>query len=147
MLGSIGLVPDWVGAGPGSKELLSGWPKKAQGRILHLTGSAGNGDLVKGLRKMGFSAERLVIYKNIAAETVPDPVLRILHTEGADWVVFASGTAAERFRKIIPRWKSEPKVIAIGPATSKSAKRVGWNVCSVAREPSSESVLRGILKS
>jgi uroporphyrinogen III methyltransferase/synthase len=147
VLRSIGLVPDWVGAGPGSKELLSGWPKKAQGRILHLTGNAGNGDLVKGLRKMGFSAERLVIYKNSAGEEVPDPVLRILRTEGADWVVFASGTAAERLRKIIPRWSTEPKVIAIGLATARSAKRVGWKVCAVAKEPSSDSVLRGILKS
>ena len=147
VLRSIGLVPDWVGAGPGSKELLSGWPKKAQGRILHLTGNAGNGDLVKGFRKMGFSAERLVIYKNSAGEEVPDPVLRILRTEGADWVVFASGTAAERLRKIIPRWSTEPKVIAIGPATARSAKHVGWKVCAVAKEPSSDSVLRGILKS
>lgn len=54
VLRSIGLFPDWVGAGPGSKELLSGWPKKAQGRILHLTGDAGNGDLVKGFRKWVF---------------------------------------------------------------------------------------------
>jgi uroporphyrinogen-III synthase len=147
VLRSIGLFPDWVGAGPGSKELLSGWPKKAQGRILHLTGDAGNGDLVKGFRKMGFSAERLVIYKNSAGEEVPDPVLRILRTEGADWVVFASGTAAKRFRKIISRWSTEPKVIVIGPATAKAAKHVGWRVCSVAKEPSSDSVLRGILKS
>jgi len=147
VLRSIGLFPDWVGAGPGSKELLSGWPKKAQGRILHLTGDAGNGDLVKGFRKMGFSAERLVIYKNSAGEEVPDPVLRILRSEGADWVVFASGTAAKRFRKIISRWSTEPKVIVIGPATAKAAKHVGWRVCSVAKEPSSDSVLKGILKS
>jgi uroporphyrinogen-III synthase len=62
-------------------------------------------------------------------------------------VVFASGTAAERFRKIIPRWSTEPKVIAIGLATARSAKHVGWKVCAVAKEPSSDSVLRGILKS
>ena len=102
---------------------------------------------MKGFRKMGFSSERLVIYKNSAGEEVPDPVLRVLRTEGADWVVFASGTAAERFRKIIPRWSTEPKVIAIGTATARSAKHVGWKVNSVAREPSSDSVLRGILKS
>jgi uroporphyrinogen-III synthase len=102
---------------------------------------------VKGFRKMGFSAERLVIYKNSTGEEVPDPVLRILRTEGVDWVVFASGTAAKRFRKIISRWSTEPKVIAIGPATAMSAKRVGWKVSYVAKEPSSGSVLKGILKS
>lgn len=146
VLRSIGLVPDWVGAGPGSRAMLRDWPLSARGKVLHLTGSAGRGELVQGLRKKGYEAERLVVYRNGGGDKVPLPVRSALRTEGADWVIFGSGTAAERFREIVPHWEVEPRVVAIGPATAKVARRVGWKVSSLALEPSGAGVLRAILK-
>lgn len=146
VLESIGLKPDWVGPGPGSKELAQGWPKWAKGRVLHLTGDSGSGELAMLLRKKGLSVERLVIYRNQEARSIPFPVRDALARDGADWVVFASGTAAERFRKAIPQWTSEPRVVAIGPATVRAARKAGWKVCAVAKEPSVRGVLSAILR-
>jgi uroporphyrinogen III methyltransferase/synthase len=146
VLRSIGLEPDWVGRGSGSKELAQGWPKWAKGKILHLTGDSGTGDMAKLFQAKGFSVESLVIYRNREARAIPVPVRKGLNREGADWVVFASGTAAERFRNTIPLWRSEPKVVVIGPATVRAARKVGWKVCAVAKEPSVAGVLSAILK-
>ena len=143
-LRATGLRADWVGPGPGSKEMLSAWPQRVRGKILHLSGDAGSAELVKGLRKKGLRAQRLIIYKNRGGRMVPVPVRQALCAEGADWVVLASGSAAERFRRVMPKWKCEPKVIVIGPATAKVARQVGWKVSAVAREPSVGAVLRGM---
>jgi uroporphyrinogen III methyltransferase/synthase len=145
VLRSIGLQPDWIGGGPGSRELVKGWPRWAKGKILHLTGDAGSGKMVELFRKKGFSAERLVIYQNSGTGPIPQPVRIALSKSGADWVVFASGTAAERFRKAVPNWSREPKVVVIGPATARAARQAGWRVRAIAHEPSAARVLDAIL--
>ena len=146
VLSSIGIEADWIGRGPGSRELAEGWPKWATGKVLHLTGSAGDGSFVQRLRKKGVQAERLVVYRNTAHRSIQRPVQEALRREGADWVVFASGSAAVRFRKVMPKGVGKMKVLAIGPATARTAKSVGWRVKSIATEPSAMGVLRAILK-
>lgn len=145
VLRSIGLQPDWIGGGPGSRELVKGWPRWAKGKILHLTSDAGSGEMVELFRKKGFYAERLVIYQNSGTRPIPQPVRIALSKSGADWVVFASGTAAERFRKAVPNWSREPKVVVIGPATAQAARQAGWRVRAIAHEPSASGVLDAIL--
>ena len=145
VLRSIGLQPDWIGGGPGSRELVKGWPRWAKGKILHLTGDAGSGEMVELFRKKGFFAERLVIYQNSGTGPIPQPVRIALSKSGADWVVFASGTAAERFRKAVPNWSREPKVVVIGPATARAARQAGWRVRAIAHEPSAARILDAIL--
>jgi uroporphyrinogen-III synthase len=146
VLSSIGIEADWIGRGPGSRELAEGWPKWATGKVLHLTGSAGDGSFVQRLRKKGVQAERLIVYRNTANRPIQRPVQEALRREGADWVVFASGSAAVRFRKVMPKGVGKMKVLAIGPATARTAKSVGWRVKSIATEPSAMGVLRAILK-
>ena len=63
-----------------------------------------------------------MVYRNEGRKTVAAPVREALAREGADWVIFASGTAAERFRRLVPRWPVEPKVAVIGPATARKAE-------------------------
>ena len=146
VLASIGIQADWIGRGPGSRELAEGWPKWASGRVLHLSGSAGDNSFVQRLRKRGIQAQRLVVYRNIANRSLHPPVQEALRREGADWVVFASGSAAIRFRKVMPKGFPTPQVVAIGPATARTARSVGWRVKSIATEPSAQGILRAILK-
>ena len=146
ILAAIGIEADWIGRGPGSRELAEGWPKWAVGRVLHLTGSGGDDSFVQRLRKKGIQADRLVIYRNTANRSIPRPVQESLRCKGADWVVFASGSAAIRFRKVIPKGFCDPQVVAIGPATARAARSVGWRVKAIATEPSAQGVLRAILK-
>lgn len=146
VLRSIGFQPDWVGPGPGGEALARSWPKKACGSILHLTGSIGDGKFASLLRARGRIVRKVVLYKNSEAFSVPLPVGRALKQEGADWVVFASGSAAVRFRQLFPVWrKGEPRVVVIGPATANAARSSGWKRIVQSSEASVEGCLRTML--
>jgi len=146
VLRSIGFQPDWVGPGPGGEALARSWPKKACGSILHFTGSIGDGKFASLLRASGRVVRKIVIYKNSEAFSVPDPVGRALKQEGAEWVVFASGSAAVRFRQLFPVWRNgEPRVVVIGPATAKAARSSGWKRIVQSSEASVEGCLRTML--
>ena len=146
VLGAIGLPADWVGQGPGSEKLVQGWPQWAEGRILHITGDAGDDSMIQRFRKRGYQADRIIIYRNQGGRSVPKPVQDALQKEGADWLVFASGTAASRFRRLFPRLKKIRQVVAIGPATARAARNAGWRVSCVAKEPSAQGVLRAMMR-
>ena len=61
-------------------------------------------------------------------------------------MIFASGTAAERFRRLVPRWPVEPKVAVIGPATAWRGAKEGWKVVVVSPTPDPSDVLCNMLK-
>ena len=87
----------------------------------------------------------LVVYRNEGPRQLAKPVREALRGDGADWVIFASGTAAERFRRLVPRWPVEPKVAVIGPVTARKALRAGWKVGAMAKQVSATEVIRSIL--
>ncbi|NBW80383.1 uroporphyrinogen-III synthase [bacterium] len=101
ILGALGLRADFVGPGPGSMALARAWPGKKSESILHLTGNAEEGGLVKVMRRMGYPTQRIEVYRNRLPPCLPKPVLSALRQAGADWVVFASGTAAQRLRRLV----------------------------------------------
>lgn len=146
VLRTIGLEADWIGRGTGSDELVQGWPPWAKGRILHITGDAGDDSMIQRFRKRGYQADRIIIYRNQGGRSIPKPVQDALQKEGADWLVFASGTAAIRFRRLFPRLKKIRHVVAIGAATARAAHQAGWKVSCVAKEPSAQGVLRAMIK-
>jgi len=147
ILQSIGLKADFVGPGPGAEALAKAWPGMKADPVLHITGSSEDGKLTRILKKRGFPVGRVVAYQNTQPTRPPKAILNALKQEGADWVVFGSGAAAERFRRLVPQWAYEPKVAVIGPTTAKVAKACGWNVRVMAPEVSSQGVLAGILRS
>jgi len=147
ILQSIGLRADFVGPGPGAEAFAKVWPGKKVDPILHVTGNSEDGRFMGILQKRGFRVGRIVAYRNAQPARPPQFIQNALQKEGADWVVFASGTAAERFRRLVPKAPYEPKAAVIGPATAKVAKACGWNVRVIAREVSSQGVLTGIFRS
>jgi len=147
ILKSIVIQADFIGPGPGSEALVKAWPGKKGDSILHITGNQEGGGFANLLKKKGFQASRLVVYRNEGPQHLAKPVRDALVKEGADWVVFSSGTAAERFRRLVPRWPVEPKVAVIGPATVRKARKAGWKVRALAKQVSAEGVIQAILKS
>ena len=123
------------------------WPGKKGDSVLHITSNQEGGRFANLLKKKGFQASRLVVYRNEGPQRLAQPVREALVNEGVDWVVFSSGTAAERFRRLVPRWPVEPKVAVIGPATVRKARKVGWKVRALAKQVSAEGVIQAILKS
>jgi uroporphyrinogen III methyltransferase/synthase len=146
ILQSIGLKADHIGPGPGGEALAKAWPGKREDPVLHITGNGEGGGFARLLIRQRFAVKRLVVYRNEGPQKLVKPVREALGREGADWVVFASGTAAERFRRLVPRWQVEPKVAVIGPATGRAARAIGWHVKTTAPKPSSLAVLASILR-
>jgi uroporphyrinogen III methyltransferase/synthase len=146
ILKSLGLRADFTGPGPGSEALVRTWPGRKADPVLHITGNEESGGFADLLKKKGYRVRRLVVYRNEGPRQLAKPVREALRREGADWVIFASGPAAERFRRLVPRWPVEPKVAVIGPATARKARASGWRVKSVSRVPSGEAVLASMLK-
>lgn len=140
ILRSVGLQADFVGTGPGIEALARDWPGRQSESILHLTGGQEDGRFAKLLLSRGFKIRRTKIYTNLHPPKPPKAVLDALKIQGADWVVFASGSAAERFRRLIPEWGKEPRVVTIGPETSRRARRAGWKVTAESPRPDKESV-------
>lgn len=145
ILRTIGLQPDFIGPGPGGEALAKAWPGKKEEAVLHITGDSEDGRFVKILKRNRIRAHRIEVYQNTQPKRPPQPILRALKSEGADWVVFASGTAAERFRRLVPKWPMEPKVAVIGPATARKARGAGWKVLATAPVPSAEAALAVVL--
>ena len=145
ILQSIGLKADFVGPGPGAEAMVRVWPGKKTEPVLHLAGNEEGEGFSRLLTAKGFRVKRLVVYRNEGPKSLAAPVREALAREGADWVVFASGTAAERFRRLVPKWAYEPKAAVIGPATARKAKASGWRVKAISQTPSGEAVLASIL--
>jgi uroporphyrinogen III methyltransferase/synthase len=145
ILQSIGLRADFVGPGPGAESLAKAWPGKRNGPVVHLAGNEEEGGFRRILQQKGFQVRRVVVYRNQIPDHVPKPVLDELKKAGADWVVFASGTAAQRFRRLISKWPSEPRVAVVGPATARKARARGWKVRTQSSTPNGPSVLASIL--
>jgi len=145
ILKTIGLRADFIGPGPGSEALARAWPGKRADPILHITGNEEKGSFAGALKGNGYRVKPLVAYRNEGPPRLLRPVRDALGKEGADWVVFASGTAAERFRRLVPRWPEEPKVAVIGPMTSQKARKAGWKVTVMANQVSAAGVLQAIL--
>ena len=142
-----GLGVDFVGPGPGAMSLAKHWPGRKDEAVLHCTGSAEEGVFLGALQKRGFSVKRILMYRNIAPTRPPKVVLEKLQTDGAHWVVFASGTGADRFQKLMGKsWASHTKAAVIGNSTAKTARSVGWKVVAVAKDVSARAVLSAMLK-
>ena len=143
-----GLGLDFVGPGPGAISLAKHWPGAKHEKVLHCTGSAEEGVLLRSLKKRGFSAKRCVMYQNTTPAKPPRAVMDHLQREGADWIVFASGTAAERFQRLMGRWWARQiRAAVIGESTAATARRSGWWVVAKAKDVSARAVLSAMLKS
>ena len=142
-----GLGVDFIGRGLGAISLAKNWPGKKEEGVLHCTGSAEEGLLRNSLARRGFLVKRSVMYRNTAPPNPPRVVLDQLRKEGADWVVFASGTAAKRFQRLMGRpWASQIKVAAIGDSTARTCRQAGWRVVARAKDVSARAVLSAMLK-
>ncbi len=146
ILRPIGLKADFIGRGPGAEALAKSWRGAKTAPVLHLTGNTEEGAFSRILKRKGYSVRRIEVYRNKETPRIPPPLLKAFKNDGADWLVFASGTASERFRRMAPQWRVEPKVAVIGPATARRAKRCGWKVCHVARQVSPVAILAGMIK-
>ena len=62
-----------------------------------------------------------------------------------DYVVIASGTAAEAFKEVLDS-SEMPKIVVIGPQTAKACEKAGLSVTAVAKKADSEGIAQAVLQ-
>ncbi len=90
--------------------------------------------LVDELRRAGHDVTAVTVYRTVAVE--PDRTV----TDGADAVLFASGSAVEGWFGAFGT-SAPPIVVAIGPTTAATAHRLGLKVSGVAADHSLDGLV------
>jgi uroporphyrinogen-III synthase len=102
------------------------------GRVVVVQGERADGTLSDGLTMKGWCVTRCDVYRTIDTEPASNDLARAV---SADAVVFASGSAAENWMRLVgPAF--DGAVVVIGPVTKSAAEAVGLRVDATAEEAS-----------
>jgi uroporphyrinogen-III synthase len=93
--------------------------------------------LAAALRRAGHEVVEAIAYRTVDVEPDADTLEAI---DGADAVVFASGSAVESWCRAVGD-RRPPIVVAIGPSTAATAARLGLAVTGVAHEHSLDGLV------
>lgn len=119
--------------------------------ILIITGNKASDDLPKRLEAEHAIVDNLQVYRTENTDLAKHPHAATFRENGADAIIFASGSAAESFIVQASALKTapnaiRPKTCSIGPVTSEAMKKLGIPVDMEASEASMDAVVKTIAK-
>ncbi len=89
------------------------------------------------------------MYQTLPAE--PDAAGLAALKSGVDWITFTSPSTVENFVEIVhraglepTRLPGEPRIACIGPITEKAARAAGFEVALVAKDYTTEGLIRAL---
>jgi uroporphyrinogen-III synthase len=110
------------------------------GRVVLVQGTLAEATIAQGLEEKGWRVTRHDVYTTNDAILDDADATRV---EGADAVVFASGSAVRNWVKHFgPSFGGV--VVVIGPVTQRVAEEVGMDVAAVADEPTPAGIVRAL---
>ncbi|QSR83919.1 uroporphyrinogen-III C-methyltransferase [Methylacidimicrobium sp. B4] len=108
----------------------------------------GNPDLPETLRRLGAQVEEWVLYDTEPETGDPAGARDRFLEEGAHWILFASSSAAENWQKLRlhPRKGAAlPRVLSIGPMTTRALEQLGIAVAAEAENHSVDGLVACLL--
>lgn len=120
-------------------------------RVLWARASRGREVLPTMLRAAGAEVEEVVCYRNIDAETLPEPGASLLKASQLDWIALSSPSIAHRLASLLtPETRAmigrSTKLAAISPVTAEAAESVGLPVAVVAETYTWPGLLDAIVR-
>jgi len=117
-----GIEADVVPERAVAEGLIEALEDREWGRVLVARAAEGRDVLIDALRDRGSHVDVLALY-----ETVPEPLDDATRAaaEGADYILFTSGSSA-RFFAAAGGSLDGPRLVSIGPATSAELRGLGW---------------------
>ena len=95
-----------------------------------------------GLRQAGAVVTEIAVYENV---TPPDAGAQLRRAGPIDVVTLTSGSAARRYAALAnPLPSPSPRVVTIGPSTTRAARSAGLEVAAVAREASTRGLAEAV---
>lgn len=136
-----GLRVDFVPCVQTGEGLAGEWPIPAGARILFPCGNLASGE--EHLQKRGAQVTRLEIYSTVPETEDRAGVRQRLSQGGVDWILFASSSAVENFHALGLK-HSPTRYASIGPSTSATLRKLGYEVAYQADAPDPEIFVKGL---
>jgi uroporphyrinogen-III synthase len=124
--------PDLVPAAFTTAALARAFPR-GEGRVLCARADIAPEGLEDALAAKGWRPERVDAYRTRLARSLPPPARQALRDGRVDAVTFTSASTVRGFVNALGPVKGTPKVVCIGPVTSREAREHGFRVAAVAR--------------
>jgi uroporphyrinogen-III synthase len=135
--------PDLVPSAFTTVALARAFPR-GEGRVLCARADVAPEGLEDALAAKGWSPERVDAYRTRMARSLP-PAARVALREGrVDAVTFTSASTVRGFVGALGPVKGTPKVVCIGPVTSRAAREHGFRVAAVARPHTIEGLVAAL---
>jgi uroporphyrinogen III methyltransferase/synthase len=120
-------------------------------KICLLRAEVANRDLPDALESLGAIVDDIACYKTVAETEAGAPAAASLQEEGADWVLFSSGSTVQHFHArfdlpgLLKRFP-EMKTVSIGPETTKMLEALGVKPSLEAEEHSAEGIVSELIR-
>ena len=115
-------------------------------KICLLRAEDANPDLPRALEELGAIVDDIAVYKTVAETEDPAGAGTALQENGADWIMFTSGSALEHFHsrfdlpKLLKQFP-QMKLASIGPETSKAIRALKMEPALEAKEHTTDGLI------
>jgi uroporphyrinogen III methyltransferase/synthase len=117
---------------------------RGEGRVLCARADIAPEGLEDVLAKKGWRPERVEAYRTRLARSLPREARDALRSGAVDAVTFTSASTVRGFVRALGVVKGNPKVVCIGPVTSREAREHGFRVSAVADPHTMEGLVRAL---
>jgi uroporphyrinogen-III synthase len=138
-----GRPPDRVAARFTTSGLARSFPRGV-GRVLCARADIAPEGLEDALAAKGWSPTRVDAYRTVFPTTLPKEAREALAAGEVDAVTFTSASTVRGFVGALGAVKGTPKVVSIGPVTSKEARAHGFRVHAVADPHTTEGLVAAL---
>jgi len=135
--------PDHVAATFTTVGLARSFPR-GDGRVLCARADIAPEGLEDALAAKGWTPTRVDAYLTVFPKTLPEEARRALAAGEVDAVTFTSASTVRGFVGALGTVKGSPKVVSIGPVTSKEARAHGFRVHAVAKPHTTEGLVAAL---
>lgn len=135
--------PDHIATTFTSVGLARSFPR-GEGRVLCARADIAPDGLEDALATKGWTPTRVDAYRTVFPKTLPRDARDALAAGEVDAVTFTSASTVRGFVGALATVKGSPKVVCIGPVTSKEARAHGFRVHAVAKPHTTEGLVAAL---
>ena len=122
-------------------------PKK--GRLLYVSGEEIASDLPQHLLQSGFSFERAILYRAVAANDFSEGVIKALQNNKIDVILFFSPRTVKIFVKLIVNFGltdscSTMSAVCFSNSVARKANQLQWHKVAIAKTPDQVSMITAL---
>jgi len=134
-----------------SESLASALAIVARGRRILLARADRGRTVLKQTLEQLADVDQVAVYRNLDAESLPEPVIERIIDGTVDWITVTSSAITTRLHDLLPesardRVGRDVRLASLSPVTSETAVALGWNVALEAVEFTWEGLVAAMVE-